>query len=108
MNPVTLRSGAAVALVAPALLACSPVERPVEPFCDTLEALAHAKVDLPADRNELAGHVASLEALLAVAPAAAVDDLETLRDVLAQARDASGVGGFLVFRALTDPVPRAV
>jgi len=96
------RCGAVALLLALAGCAAGD-ERPVAPLCEVLAALGRGEIDVGDSSNELAGHVASLEALLAVAPRAVAGDLERLRDVLADARDAGGAGALLVFGALTDP-----
>ena len=84
--------------VLPALgLGCGAPERPPGPFCETLRALERGEVPLGDDANELAGHVASLDALLAVAPAAIASDLAGIREKLMAARDAGGLRTLFVF-----------
>ena len=67
--------------------ACAEPDPPPGPFCETLRGLERGEVPLDLGRNELAGHVASLDALLAVAPRAVRDDLEGIREHLVAARD---------------------
>ena len=95
---------AALALAAAAAVACGGDDRPVEPFCRVLEALGQGQVDVGSDDpNELVGHVRSLEALIAVAPAAVENDLRFVRDRLAPIRDAGGLLTLLDFGKLQDP-----
>jgi len=61
---VTIRTVALLAFVA-LLPACADGRRPAEPYCETLAALRRGDVPLPDSENELVGHVASLDALLA-------------------------------------------
>jgi hypothetical protein len=91
-------------LVLLAALACSDGTKTDDPaaFCQVLEDLNAGRVDLGSGTNEMAGHVASLDALLAVAPSEIEEDLEQLRDTLADVRDAGGLRTFLHFNALTD------
>ncbi len=91
------------ALAAAATVACGG-DRPVAPFCATLEDLREGRIDVGSgDPNELVGHVRSLEALLEVAPAAVADDLGFVRDRLARIRDAGGPLTLLDFAKLQDP-----
>jgi hypothetical protein len=84
-------------------LACGG-DRPVEPFCATLEALGQGRIDVGShDPNELVGHVRSLDALLAVAPTAVAEDLRFVRDLLARIRDAGGLLTLRDFGKLQDP-----
>lgn len=75
---------------------------PVEPYCETLAALRRGDVPLPDSENEMAGHVASLDALLEVVPREIETDLEFVRDALQGARDAGGFSALLMFQDLTD------
>ena len=73
-------------------------------FCETLAALGEGRIDVGSDDpNELVGHVRSLEALLAKAPAAVAGDLRFVRDRLAAIRDAGGLLTLLDFAKLQDP-----
>jgi hypothetical protein len=100
---VRLRARAlALAIAAAAAAACSGPDPDPQPFCDILRALERGEVALGESRNELAGHVASLDALIAAAPAAVRKDLRGVRDRLAEARDAGGLRTLLVFSALQD------
>ena len=91
-------------LLASALLGLACSERPVEPFCETLVALGLGQIEVGSfEHNEMIGHAASLEALLAVAPDAVRDDLELVRDRFAGARDAGGWRTLLDFADLQKP-----
>lgn len=90
-------------LALPLTLGCAEPDRPPGPFCDTLRALERGEIDLGDWRRELAGAVATLDALLAVAPRAIRADLEGIREPLAAARDAGGLRTLLVFADLQDP-----
>ncbi len=84
------------------VLGCADApQRSPEAFCARLRALGEGSVDVGhEDRNELVGHVASLDALIDVAPGAARADLELVRDRLAAARDAGGWRTLLDFAGL--------
>jgi hypothetical protein len=85
-------------------LACGdPGERPPGPFCETLVVLGEGRIDVGRDPNELVGQVASLDALIAVAPSKILPDLEMVRDTLAGARDAGGFLTLVMFADLQDP-----
>ena len=69
-------------------------ERSPEAYCRVLEDLAAGRVEVgSAERNELVGHVRSLEALMAVAPRTVEEDLEVVRDALAPLRGLVERGG---------------
>ena len=102
-NLMMLRLHAIVASAA-VLLACQAPELPPEPFCDTLVALGEGRIDVQSDNpNEMVGFVATLEALLDVAPRAVRADLETVRDKFAAARDASGWRTLIDFADMQKP-----
>jgi hypothetical protein len=65
-------------LVLLAALACSDGTKTDDPaaFCQVLEDLNAGRVDLGSGTNEMAGHVASLDALLAAVPSEIEEDLE--------------------------------
>jgi hypothetical protein len=88
-----------------AALACSPGPDPSpEAFCDTLTALGEGRIEVGSGQyNEMVGHVASLEALMAVAPDEIHEDLELVRDRLTLARDAGGWSTLIDFAALQRP-----
>ena len=86
------------------LLACQAPELPPEPFCDTLVALGEGRIDVQSDNpNEMVGFVATLEALLGVAPRAVRADLEYVRDKFAAARDAGGWRTLIDFADMQKP-----
>ncbi|HZO09822.1 MAG TPA: hypothetical protein VFC77_10590 [Myxococcota bacterium] len=100
--PASLRP--LLAALALAGTACGGAERPAEGFCRALEALGQGEIDVGSDdRNEMVGHVKSLEALIAVAPEAVARDLGFVRDRLAAVRDAGGLLTLLDFAKLQDP-----
>ena len=102
-NLMMLRLHAIVASAA-VLLACQAPELPPEPFCDTLVALGEGRIDVQSDNpNEMVGFVATLEALLDVAPRAVRADLETVRDKFAAARDAGGWRTLIDFADMQKP-----
>lgn len=77
--------------------------RSSDAFAEVLAALREGSVELPPSDNELVGHVASLDALLAVAPKTILRDLQKVRDTFARARDAGGLETLLAFRGLENP-----
>jgi hypothetical protein len=98
------RLAAGLALVAWAAGCAGEAERSPEAYCRVLGDLAAGRVEVgSAERNELVGHVRSLEALMAVAPPEVEDDLGTVRDALAGLRDAGGLGALRTFDAIRDP-----
>jgi hypothetical protein len=84
-------------------LGCSAPDPPPGPFCETIRALERGEIAFDPGRNEMAGHVASLDLLLGVAPRAVRDDLQAVRDQLAAVRDTGGLRTLLVFADLQDP-----
>jgi hypothetical protein len=89
-----------------ALSSCSegPSAGSSDRLCSTLDDLKHGRIDVGhSNPNELVGHVASLEALMAVAPDAIFEDLEFVRDHLVLARDAGGWSTLLDFAKFQDP-----
>ena len=87
-----------------AALSCAPgEERSAEALCETLHALGEGRLDVGHENpNELVGHVASLDALIAAAPDAVRGDLSLVRDRLAAARDAGGWLTLLDFAELQE------
>jgi hypothetical protein len=74
-----------------------------ERFAQTLRQLTAGELPIADDFNEFVGHADVLRQLLEVAPDAIRDDLQTLHDLMAQARDARGAAVLGVFPALTNP-----
>ncbi|MBW2426935.1 MAG: hypothetical protein JRG86_22015 [Deltaproteobacteria bacterium] len=95
-----------LALLLLCLVGCGPSEESgsAEAFCQALRALRAGEIEVGSDDpNEFVGHVASLEALTAVAPAAVREDLERVAETFVRARDAGGWDTLLDFAAMQDP-----
>jgi hypothetical protein len=91
-----------LALLLLCLVGCGPSEESgsAEAFCQALRALRAGEIEVGSDDpNEFVGHVASLEALTAVAPAAVREDLERVAETFVRARDAGGWDTLLDFAA---------
>ncbi|MFK7897862.1 MAG: hypothetical protein AB8G23_18650 [Myxococcota bacterium] len=98
------------ALTCAALLSCDSdsaaprASASPEAFCKTLASLRAGEIDVGSDDpNEFVGHVASLEALMRVAPSPVHKDLAQVRDVFVSTRDAGGWKTLLDFAAMQDP-----
>jgi hypothetical protein len=72
-------------------------------FERTLRALISGELPVECAENDFVGHADVLRQLLAVAPDAIRDDLQSLHDLIADARDARGAAVLGIFPRLIDP-----
>ncbi len=72
-------------------------------FEKVLRQLTCGELPVKDDTNEFVGHADVLRQLLEVAPDAIRDDLQSLHNLMAQARDAQGAQVLGIFPALTNP-----
>jgi hypothetical protein len=68
-----------------------------------LRALIAGEIEIKGGFNEYVGHAEVLDLLLEVAPDGVRKDLQSLRDLMVEARDATGAAVLGIFPRLTDP-----